>query len=79
MYYVYWIIIGIVAGFIASKIVNHHGEGVLLDLLLGLVGAFIGGWLFARLGINAVSGMLGSMITATVGAIVLLLVVRLFR
>ncbi len=79
MYYVYWIIIGIVAGFIASRIVNRRGEGMLLDLFIGILGAYIGGWLFAKMGIHEVSGMIGSIITATLGATVLLLLVRLFR
>lgn len=77
-YYVYWFIIGIVAGIIAGKLVNRHGEGLLLDLVIGVVGAFISGWLFAKLGFH-IAGLLGSLINATAGAIVLLLVVRLFR
>ncbi len=73
-----WIIIGILAGFIASKIVDKSGKGLLVDLLLGIVGALIGGWLFGVMGIVA-GGWIGSLVTATVGAIVLLLIVRLIR
>ena len=69
---------GILAGFIASKIVNKSGKGILLDLVIGIIGAVIGGWLFGVLGI-AIGGWIGSLVTATVGAIVLLLIVRLLR
>lgn len=78
MHILYWIIIGILAGFIASKLVNKTGEGLLLDLVIGIVGAIVGGWLFGVLGIFA-SGWIGSLVTATVGAVVFLLVVRLIR
>ena len=78
MHILIWIIIGIVAGFIASKLVNHSGSGLLLDLVIGIIGAFIGGWVFGHLGIAA-GGWLGSLVTATVGAIILLLIIHLIR
>ena len=78
MHIIYWIIIGILAGFIGSKLVNKSGEGILLDLVIGIVGAVVGGWLFGVLGIVAI-GWLGSLITATVGAVVFLLILRLIR
>ena len=78
MHIIFWIIIGILAGFIASKIVNRTGEGLLLDLVIGIVGAVIGGWLFGMLGIAA-GGWIGSLVTATLGAIVLLLIVKIIR
>ena len=78
MHIIFWIIIGILAGFIASKIVNRTGEGILLDLVIGIVGAVIGGWLFGMLGIIA-GGWIGSLVTATIGAIVLLLIVKIIR
>lgn len=75
-----WILLGLVAGFIASHLVNHRGEGVVLDVLLGVVGAMIGGWLFQRFGHEGVSGMnLHSILVATVGAVVLLLVYHVIR
>jgi uncharacterized membrane protein YeaQ/YmgE (transglycosylase-associated protein family) len=68
-----WILLGLVAGFIASHIVNHRGEGVLLDVLLGIVGAIIGGWLFHTFGHVGVNGLnLHSIVVATLGAIVFL-------
>ena len=45
-----WVVLGLVAGFIASKLINRRGEGIILDILLGIVGAFIGGWLFRIFG-----------------------------
>jgi uncharacterized membrane protein YeaQ/YmgE (transglycosylase-associated protein family) len=68
-----WIVLGLIAGFIASKIVNKRGEGFVLDVLLGIVGAVVGGWLFAVFGAQGVSGFnLYSMLVAVVGAIVVL-------
>ena len=70
-----WIILGLMSGFIASKIVNRTGEGVLLDIVLGIVGAIVGGFLFAQLGAAGVSGLnLYSMFVAVIGAIVVLLI-----
>jgi uncharacterized membrane protein YeaQ/YmgE (transglycosylase-associated protein family) len=68
-----WIVLGLIAGFIASKIVNKRGEGFVLDVILGIVGAVVGGWLFAIFGAQGVSGFnLYSMLVAVVGAIVVL-------
>ena len=68
-----WIILGLISGFIASKIVNKTGEGVLLDIVLGIVGAVVGGWLFATFGMAGVSGVnLYSMLVAVIGAVVVL-------
>jgi uncharacterized membrane protein YeaQ/YmgE (transglycosylase-associated protein family) len=70
-----WIILGLVAGFIASKIVNRSGSGIVMDLLLGVVGAFVGGFLFTRFGAAGVTGLnLYSILVATAGAAVVLIV-----
>ena len=70
-----WIVLGLLAGFIASKIVNKSGEGVLLDIALGIVGAVIGGFLFQTLGMAGVTGVnIYSILVAVVGAIVFLVV-----
>ena len=70
-----WLILGLIAGFIASKIVNHTGSGVLLDIVLGIVGAMVGGWLFATFGAMPVTGLnLYSMLVAVVGAVVVLVI-----
>ena len=70
-----WIILGLIAGFIASKIVNKSGEGLLLDILLGIIGALVGGWLFRAFGMHGVTGFnLYSLIVAVAGAIVFLVI-----
>jgi uncharacterized membrane protein YeaQ/YmgE (transglycosylase-associated protein family) len=70
-----WIVLGLIAGFIASKIVNKSGEGVLLDIILGIVGAIVGGVLFNEFGAAGVTGFnLYSMVVAVVGAIVVLFI-----
>jgi uncharacterized membrane protein YeaQ/YmgE (transglycosylase-associated protein family) len=75
-----WIILGLVAGFLGSKIVNKRGEGLILDILLGIVGAVVGGWLFRTFGASGVSGLnLYSLAVAVVGAIVVLLVYHALR
>lgn len=68
-----WIILGLIAGFIGSKIVNNTGQGVLVDILLGVIGAVIGGFLFEQFGQPGVSGLnLYSLLVAVVGAVVVL-------
>ena len=70
-----WIILGLLAGFIASQIVNHRGSGILLDIVLGIIGAMVGGWLFSLFGARPATGLdLYSLLVATIGAIVTLLV-----
>lgn len=72
-----WIIIGLIAGWIAGKISRGRGFGCLVNIILGLVGAVIGGWIFTRLGISAL-GVLGSLAAAVVGAVILVAIARLF-
>jgi uncharacterized membrane protein YeaQ/YmgE (transglycosylase-associated protein family) len=68
-----WLVLGLIAGFIGSKIVNKSGEGLILDIVLGIVGAFVGGFLFTQFGAAGVTGFnLYSMFVAVVGAIVVL-------
>jgi uncharacterized membrane protein YeaQ/YmgE (transglycosylase-associated protein family) len=75
-----WIILGLIAGFIASKIVNKQGEGFFLDIILGIIGALVGGWLFEFFGKTGVTGFnLYSMFVAIIGAIVVLVVYHAVR
>jgi len=68
-----WIILGLISGFIASKIVNRTGEGFFLDIVLGIVGAIVGGFIFTAVGATGVTGFnLYSMLVAVIGAIVVL-------
>ena len=78
MWLIWTIVIGILAGFLAGKVVKGHGMGVLMDLLVGIVGSVLGGWLFAIVGLAAY-GLIGRLIMAFVGAVVLLLLVRALR
>jgi uncharacterized membrane protein YeaQ/YmgE (transglycosylase-associated protein family) len=75
-----WIILGLIAGFVASKIVNKTGEGFFLDIALGVIGSIIGGWLFGVFGKPGVSGLnLYSFFVAIVGAVTLLVVYHAIR
>jgi uncharacterized membrane protein YeaQ/YmgE (transglycosylase-associated protein family) len=68
-----WVILGLIAGFVGSKIVNKRGEGLLRDILLGIIGAVVGGWLFHFFGAAGVTGLnLYSLLVAVIGAIVVL-------
>jgi uncharacterized membrane protein YeaQ/YmgE (transglycosylase-associated protein family) len=74
MSFLAWIVLGLLSGFIASKIINKTGEGIFLDIVLGVVGAFVGGWLFSTFGMTGVTGLnIYSMVVAVVGAVVVLL------
>ena len=73
MSFLAWIVLGLIAGFIGSKIVNNTGQGLLVDILLGVVGAVVGGFLFNQFGQPGVSGVnLYSLLVAVVGAVVVL-------
>jgi uncharacterized membrane protein YeaQ/YmgE (transglycosylase-associated protein family) len=76
-----WVVLGLIAGFVASKIVNKTGEGVILDIVLGIVGAIVGGIIFNAVGEVGVTGFnLWSMFVAVIGAIVILVIYHaLFR
>jgi uncharacterized membrane protein YeaQ/YmgE (transglycosylase-associated protein family) len=75
----WFLIVGIVAGWLAGVLVKGGGFGVIGDLVVGVVGAVLGGWLFSTLGASAGGGLVGSIIVATIGAVVLLFVVRLIK
>jgi uncharacterized membrane protein YeaQ/YmgE (transglycosylase-associated protein family) len=75
-----WIILGLLAGFIGSKLVNKRGEGLIIDILLGIVGAVVGGWLFSRFGASGVTGLnIYSLFVSVVGAVVILLLYHAIR
>ena len=74
-----WIIIGALAGWIAGALVKGGGFGLIGDIVVGIIGAFIGDWLAARLHINIGSGFIASLITATIGAALLIFIVRMVR
>jgi uncharacterized membrane protein YeaQ/YmgE (transglycosylase-associated protein family) len=74
-----WIVIGLIAGWLAGMLVKGGGFGIIGDIVIGIIGAFIGGWLAGLLHIHIGSGFISSIITATVGAVVLILILRLFK
>jgi uncharacterized membrane protein YeaQ/YmgE (transglycosylase-associated protein family) len=75
-----WIILGLLAGFIGSKIVNRSGEGILLDIVLGVVGAVIGGWIFNFFGHAGVTGLnFYSLLVAVIGSIIFLIAYHALR
>jgi len=75
-----WIILGLVAGFIGSKIVNKSGEGLILDIILGVVGAVVGGWIFSVFGAHGVTGLnIYSLVVAVIGAVVVLFAYHAIR
>jgi uncharacterized membrane protein YeaQ/YmgE (transglycosylase-associated protein family) len=75
----YWIIVGLIAGWLAGLVMKGGGYGILVDIILGILGGVLGGWLFGRLGIWPAGGMLGSIIVAFVGAVILVGITRLLK
>ena len=74
-----WLVIGAVAGWLAGLVVRGGGFGLIGNIVVGIVGAFVGGWLFERFGIAIGTGIVSAIIGATVGAIVLLLIISFVR
>jgi uncharacterized membrane protein YeaQ/YmgE (transglycosylase-associated protein family) len=75
-----WIIVGLIAGVLASLVMGGTGYGLIGDIIIGIVGAFVGGWLFAKLGVSSpMGGLPGVIFVAFIGAVVLLFVLRLIR
>lgn len=73
------LLIGLVAGWLAGQIVQGTGFGLIADIAIGIVGAFIGSWLLPQMGIRIGTGIVAAIIVATIGAIVLLIILRLFN
>ena len=78
MGFIGWILIGLIAGFIAEKATKSN-HGLITNLVVGLVGAFIGGWLAGVLNLNIAPGFIGSLIVATIGAVILLFVLQAIK
>lgn len=79
MEFLWFIIIGIIAGWLAGVIMKGGGFGLVGDMVVGVLGAILGGWLFSKFGASAGGGLIGSIIVATIGAIVLIFILRLFK
>lgn len=76
---VWFVLIGLIAGWLAGQLMKGGGFGVVGDIVVGIVGALLGGFLFSSLGVSAGGGMLGAIIVATIGAIVLIFLLRLIK
>ncbi len=75
-----WLIVGLIAGVLASLVMGGTGYGLIGDIIIGIVGAFVGGWLFRSMGVAVpLSGIAGTILVAFIGAVVLLFVIRLVR
>ncbi len=72
---IYWIVVGLIAGWLAGKVMKGGGYGVLVDIVLGILGGIVGGWVFGLLGLHA-GGLIGSIVVAFVGAVILVWIVR---
>lgn len=75
----YTLLVGVIAGWLAGKIMKGGGFGVLLNIVLGIVGSIVGNWLFGVLGIRIGSGLVGDLITGVIGAVAILFVAGLFK
>lgn len=74
-----WLVVGLIAGWLAGQVMKGGGYGVVVDIILGLVGGVVGGWVFGQLGIWPGGGIIGSLIVAFVGAVILVGITRLIK
>jgi uncharacterized membrane protein YeaQ/YmgE (transglycosylase-associated protein family) len=75
-----WLIVGLVAGVLASMVMGGTGYGIIGDIIVGIVGAFLGGWIFSALGVaSPLGGLAGTILVAFIGAVVLLFIIHLIR
>jgi uncharacterized membrane protein YeaQ/YmgE (transglycosylase-associated protein family) len=75
----WWIIVGLIAGWLAGKVMSGGGYGVIVDVILGMLGGILGGWIFGKLGISLGGGLIGSIIVAFVGAVILVGITRVLK
>ena len=73
---IWWLVVGLIAGFLASLVMRGGGYGIIGDIIVGIIGAFIGGWLFSLIGVGS-GGFIGSIIIAFIGACILIAILRL--
>lgn len=77
--YLEWIVVGMIAGWLAGKVMSGGGYGVIVDIILGLLGGLLGGWIFGKLGVWPAGGIFGSLIVAFIGAVILVGITRLLK
>jgi uncharacterized membrane protein YeaQ/YmgE (transglycosylase-associated protein family) len=79
MNFLEWIVVGLIAGWLAGQVMKGGGYGVIVDIILGMLGGIVGGWVFGKLGIWPGGGIIGSLIVAFVGAVILVGITRLIK
>ncbi len=79
MEFVWFIIVGLVAGWLAGVIMKGGGFGVVGDIVVGIIGALIGGWLFSSMGVSTGGGLIGAIVVALIGAVILIFLLRLIK
>ena len=75
----YWVVVGLIAGWLAGVVMKGGGYGIVVDIVLGMLGAILGGWIFSMLGIGAGSGLVGGIVVAFIGAVVLVAITRALK
>ena len=75
----YWVVVGLIAGWLAGVVMKGGGYGIVVDIVLGMVGAIVGGWIFSMLGVGAGGGLIGGIIVAFIGAVVLVAITRALK
>ena len=75
----YWIVVGLIAGWLAGVVMKGGGYGIVVDIVLGMLGGIVGGWIFSMLGIGAGGGLVGGVIVAFIGAVVLVAITRALK
>jgi uncharacterized membrane protein YeaQ/YmgE (transglycosylase-associated protein family) len=75
----YWIVVGLIAGWLAGVVMKGGGYGIVVDIVLGMLGAIVGGWIFSMLGVGAGGGLLGGIIVAFIGAVALVAITRALK
>jgi len=79
MTFIYFIIIGAIAGWLAGKIMKGGGFGLVMNMVLGIIGGVVGGWLFSLFGLSTDGGLIGSLVTSVAGAVLILYIGRLIK
>ena len=79
MGFIAWLVVGLIAGWLAGKVMRGGGYGLVVDVVLGLLGGVVGGWIFRTLGVWPGGGMIGSIIVAFVGAVILVAITRVLK
>ena len=75
----YWVVVGLIAGWLAGVVMKGGGYGIVVDIVLGILGAIVGGWIFSALGIGAGGGLIGGIVVAFIGAVALVAVTRALK